>query len=80
MSARSSPPTRPPEIYDHVEAPEGEVCQRFVVDGDGHAEPCLADAEFLVVYEGNLLPDEDRRKNVLTCRDCAPMDLDGDRP
>lgn len=69
---------RPPEVYDYVEAPEGTVCQRFAHAEGERPEPCLEEADWLVVYEGNIRPDDDSRKNVLACDDCAPMDLEGD--
>lgn len=65
--------TRPPKIYDRVEAPEGHTCQRWHEDDSGDMVPCNADADFIFVYEVTLHPDDDRRNNCLACDEHTPQ-------
>jgi hypothetical protein len=73
--ATSDAPVRPPRIYDHAPAPAGRECQMWA--GETDVSPCHADAAVVVVYEASTRPDDDRRRNVLACPDCAPVECSG---
>lgn len=62
----------PPEIYDAVPIePAGRTCQRWV-EGDDGMEPCENPAEYVFVFEASVRPDDDRRRNCLSCESCTP--------
>ena len=64
---------REPEIYDAVPAPEGRECTLWRSTADEEMEPCDNRANVLFVYEASLNPDNDERRNALSCTECAPV-------
>jgi len=65
-----------PTIYTVESLPDEEVvtngCQLWTGEGPS---PCDGDAENVFVYAASIHDDDDRRRNVICCNECAPAEV-----
>lgn len=61
-----------PTIYDCIELPDsekGDECQLWTGD---EPTPCEQPTAYVFVHEASTTRDDDKRRNVVACEDCAP--------
>ena len=76
---RSETPITPPKILDQAPVSVDRECERWKPVSDtlnSGMKPCGNDAAVVFVYEASLDADDDRRRNCLACRECAPLSND----